>query len=336
MSGKDQIEADAELPPATMPKGYQISIRGFRDEAEALKLANTVGVIIQEISRSIDISSLDGVTLAYDYEHALLELDRGYETTHKLTPSSGDAIGIAMTPTVIRDGVIKSHIVLHAGMAENFGCPGQEEFRIALHALAHECAHVEVTNRFDRAFPQTLLQSQHETFVDRLKWDIIRACWDEYAVCRICAGIGADRIEDYESIFLKQLSSARSRGHEVIRSYRHHGDIDTMLVEVFGVYGNLMKFASYHVGNLRGLGRPVEDMQATMSSLNGHWFEPHFYRLIEVCDQLFEQYGTWSDKQPFEAIGALAQAILAEAGVFITPMDKGHYINVPFTFDTMG
>lgn len=335
MSGNDQSEADTERAPITVPPGYQISVRGFRDEGEARKLANTIGVILTEISRMIDISSLDGVTIAYDYEQALLDLDRGYETAHKLTPSSGDAVGVAMTPAVIRDGMIKSHIVLHAGLAEKLGNPEQEEFKIALHALAHECAHVEVTNRFDRAFPQTLLRPKHETFVERLKWDVILACWDEYAVCCVCAGIGEDRTEDYENVLSKQLAAARDRANEAIRAYRQHGVVDTLLVEVFGIYGNLMKFASYYSGNLHGLGLAIDQQPFAASALAGHWFEPHFYRLVELCDELFAEYGGWQDKESFEKIGRLAETILAEGGVFITPMEEGHYINVPFTFDTM-
>lgn len=57
------------------------------------------------------------MTVAFDYDEALAELDRGYETTYQLTATKGVAIGVAMAPTVIRDGVIKTHLVLNANYA---------------------------------------------------------------------------------------------------------------------------------------------------------------------------------------------------------------------------
>ncbi|WP_298125232.1 hypothetical protein [Brevundimonas sp.] len=79
-------------------------------------MGDLVASYVRAISRRINLASLDGITIAGDYAQALLELDRGYETSHTLTPSEGLAIGVAMTPSVIRDGVVKSHLVLNAGI----------------------------------------------------------------------------------------------------------------------------------------------------------------------------------------------------------------------------
>ena len=98
-----------------------------------------------------DLSHLDGVTVAYDYTQALLDLDRGYTTSHPLTPSEGHAIGVAMTPSVIRDGVIKSHVPLSAPYIAPIADGDHPHFQHALHLLAHECAHVEINHKFDAA-----------------------------------------------------------------------------------------------------------------------------------------------------------------------------------------
>ena len=52
--------------------------------------------------------------MAYDYEQALLELDRGYPASIQLTPSKDRVIGVAMSPGVLRDGLYKRHLVFHA------------------------------------------------------------------------------------------------------------------------------------------------------------------------------------------------------------------------------
>ncbi|MGH6754239.1 MAG: hypothetical protein ACREDP_18950 [Bradyrhizobium sp.] len=93
-----------------------MSLRGFDTEEHARAFGNLVATYVRSLSRDIDMSALDGITVAADYAQALLELDRGYETRHKLTPSEGIALGVAMTPAVIRDGKVKSHILFNAGV----------------------------------------------------------------------------------------------------------------------------------------------------------------------------------------------------------------------------
>ena len=58
-----------------------------------------------------------------------------------------------MTPAVIRDGKIKSHMLFNAGVLLPLEDEQHEFYEQALHTLAHECAHVEVTERFNAAFP---------------------------------------------------------------------------------------------------------------------------------------------------------------------------------------
>ncbi len=65
----------------------------------ARRIGNAVGDWVRGFGHRFDLSRLDGVTVAFDYAQALAELDRGYETTFRLTPSDGHAIGVAMTPT---------------------------------------------------------------------------------------------------------------------------------------------------------------------------------------------------------------------------------------------
>jgi hypothetical protein len=80
-----------ELGPPFAAENLCVTARGFSTEEDALD---------------------------YDYAQALASLNRGYEIKHVLTPSDGHAVGIAMTPSVIRDGRLMSHIVVC--MTSNF------------------------------------------------------------------------------------------------------------------------------------------------------------------------------------------------------------------------
>jgi hypothetical protein len=165
-------------------------LRAFDTEEHARRFGDALVDHIRALSRYIDLQELDGVTVAFDYAQALLDFDRGYETSHKLVPSSDIALGVAMTPSVKRDGRIKSHMLFYAETLLPLEDDKDALYEQALHLLGHECAHVEVTAVFNSSFPGVLLQAMTSDFHDHLRWGVIFSCWDEYAVTRICAPIG--------------------------------------------------------------------------------------------------------------------------------------------------
>ena len=327
---------ESKEAPQTAPENFTVTIQGFDTEEHATQFAHLIGAYVRELSRHIDLRGLDGITVAADYNRALLDLDRGYDTSHRLTPSDEFAIGVAMTPSVIRDGKVKSHIVLNAWIAVALEDPDSEDFSTALHTLAHECAHVEITHRFDTAFPGVLMQSTHDNVHDAFKWQIIQACWDEYAATWISATIGHDPTAGYEETFKIALNETRRKANELIKDYRLHADIDQILAEIYGAYGDLMKFACYFLGNMAGLELSLNDLPATKATLEGHWFSPYFDRMDTICKRISDDYGKWSDRSQFEALGDLADELVADGGLTVSHLGEGRlYVDIPFTPETM-
>ncbi len=335
-SGEQEEKAVNDRSP-TAPENISVSLRCFDEEGHARKFGNLLAMYVRELSRYFDLSNLDGITVAFDYHQALLDLDRGYPTTHKLTPSEGFVLGVAMTPAVIRDGTLKSHIVFNAAAVLPLEDEKHDAFKLALHMVAHECGHVEVTHRFDAAFPGVLLRSKARNAHDRLRWDIIKACWDEYAVTSICACFGEDPTEGYEKTFIHALNETRATANGLIKAYRLHGNIEQILAEVYGIYGNLMKYACYHLGNIAGHGLELEDRPNTIAALDGHWFKPYFERLSAACKSIADDYGKWTERSKFEVIGDLADEIVQEGGLVISNYtdDGGFHVDIPFSPDTM-
>lgn len=322
--------------PTTAPDSFTVSARAFASEDRAQQLGSLVGSFVRELSRHFDLSRLDGVTVAYDYAQALLDLDRGYETTFRLTPSDTQVVGIAMTPSVIRDGSLKSHVLLNAAYMAALEDFESEHFGFVLHTIAHECAHVEITHRFDTTFPGFLLRTAHPDARIGYRWQIILACWDEYAATMLSARFGTEPTEGYEDTFLKSLRDTRQQANDHIKAYRIHANINQILGEVYVGYGALMKFAAYHLGNLRGLGRQVSEMPRTTEALAGHWFAPYFTRLDDALNDIEKDYGKWTDKVSFEVVGDLADELLAEGGVHYKTMPNGGLgIDIPLTAETM-
>jgi len=97
--------------PASVLKNINVVTIGIDNEL-AEEVREVLHSILKTVGERINLATLDGVTFAADYKQALLDLDRGYKTDYKLTPSDDHGVGIAMSPRVLREGELKTHIVL--------------------------------------------------------------------------------------------------------------------------------------------------------------------------------------------------------------------------------
>ncbi len=327
----------SEQPPTTTPLNLSATARNYAREDDARLIGSNVLGLIQIFGQHMDLETLDGVTLAYDYTEALAELDRGVESNAVLTASKDWGIGVAMTPAVLREGVLKSHILFNAAILEGFlDEPESKACQEAIHIIAHECAHVEINAVKDRQFPNKILRYRPETWFEGLRLEVIEVSWDEYAACRISAGFGAAPSENYRGVFLKILAEAGRNVREAILKCRHDADYDALLIEAQRNIGSLIKFASYVLGTADGLERDTEiDLSEISASLQQHWFAPFFVRLRDAHRALWERYGQWESMEEFETIADIWIEVLADRGVEVTPQDDGTmYVNIPFREDT--
>lgn len=323
----------------TMPRDIQFTARRFADEQYAKDSINKLHSVISVLSQSIDLTDLDGVTVAFDYEEALAELDRGYDTNYKLTPTTDVAIGIAMAPTVIRDGAIKTHLVLNANYALSvLEEPGQETdfFRQSLHLIAHECAHVEVTAAFNKVFPGYLLQHQHTNLLDNYRWQVILAAWDEYAVCRIAESIGFDPTDGYRETLLKVLGSTRSQCFEFIKAYRNHGDVERVVTEVYGKLGDLVKYSSYFLGAATSQGKHDLRPDVLKEMDEFIWFDQFYERSRIALEKLWTEFGEWQSQQLFEDLGDIVEDMAESIGVQASRISNDIvYFSIPHRPESM-
>ena len=165
------MEQESVLEPQR-PENIVYSFRGFADNEEIIKsqkeFAELMNVLITEMSKHIDIRSLDGITITHEseYDNALEALDRGIETT-KLTRSTGEVIGVAIAPAVIRNNEVKSHIIYNYNYISDITNPESNDHYQHLYTFTHELAHVEITNVIDKCFPNTILREKIYDFKKR-------------------------------------------------------------------------------------------------------------------------------------------------------------------------
>lgn len=188
MSMPDDTEWD-DLPPTTILPDLGLTAKGFNDPEVATQFGRAVLEAVGVFGSFMDLSTLDGVTVAVDYDAALAELDRGIDGLRPLSRSNTEMQGVAMSPAVMRGGQVRTHLIFDAAMLVPFvhSEATDDEKADSLAIIAHECAHVGITARKEAAIPEARLGTRIEGFERALTFQVAEICWDEYAACRISA-----------------------------------------------------------------------------------------------------------------------------------------------------
>ena len=330
-------EEEPKLPPPTAPANIGVSLRGFADAASAERFANVIVSAMRLISCCVNLERLDGVTVAFDYDEALAQLDRGYRASRPLTRTGTDQlVGVAMTPAVLRDGTVKSHIVFHAPFVLRLEEQDTEGFRQALYLVAHECGHVEDLKHRDEAFPGTILQRPITDAEDAILEQVAAALWEEYAACRVSAMFGEEQTAIYEQSFTSVLAVARDQANAAIRSYRLHGNITRVLEEAGRPLCEPLRLGAYLVGHLDGLGADYDRVPAARDQLAASSYSTFVQRLQEALRDLWSRRGYWASPAEFDVLKSIGRDLLASGGIVLRRLPDGRvYVEVPFTPDTI-
>lgn len=320
---------------SSLSSTVSMTLSGFESEEAAHKFAGTFQTYLYEIGRVIDLERLDWVTVAYDYSAALAAIDRGVPGTAQLTATSENyGTGVAMTPAVLREGIVKAHMVYNANVVRQIE---QEALnRDVLYLIAHECGHVHDLKARDTAFPGILLRTNYTNLRQSALGGTAAACWDEYAACFISAQFSTEQTTaSLAEIFIGATRAARQNANAAIRKYRRHGDVRQVVADVVGQYGNTLKFASYLLGQLHGSGLTLSDCSIVTSFISGHWIEPYINRLDAELSALMCDYGEWKQIAEFDCLQCIADDLFKEGGIAITEISAEEvYVTVPFTPDT--
>ncbi|WP_368300939.1 hypothetical protein [Kluyvera sichuanensis] len=309
--------------------GFTLNVSGYAKEEDARTAGNNVGEVIRALSDFIDLSYLDGVTISYEYENALLSLDRGIDTETKLKPSSGDVVGVAMTPMVMRNRSVKSHIVLNAAFIEGILDKNYQgdEFQQALAIIAHECGHVSNCGAFDRSFPGRALKHRYSDIHENLRGECWLSVIDEYCATRLAGNIGLDNNKLYEESFILCSEKLYLNIKKSKFEYRFHQNVDKTLNEVYEQISTALKLTAYYLGDCA-----AKDIDYSTSNWLKNedliWLQPHIANLNKACVDVFDNYGKWESISEMNAVSDVLDQIARECGVNIRKVDKGFWVDI--------
>lgn len=329
-------EGEPDLPPSTVPAALPISVSGnFDSEEQAKTLANNVLATIRILGSYIDLERLDGVTVADDYDAALQNLDRGFKASRPLTRSNSDRItGIAMSPAVKRNGVVKAHLLFAAwAMRSLLNCDDQDAVSDAVYTIAHECGHVEDLRRRDEAFPGLILNSHYSRYDNAAFGQVADTVWEEYAACRISAPFAKPKqVSYYQTGLLSALDGARDRSNAAIREYRLHGDINRGVSEAGEHICEPLRMFGYLLGTLDGhQNTTAETAPDVAATIDGGAYAQLFSRTQSILRHLWATRSQWSSTAIFDPLRNVVRDAFTEAGVVISLL-PGDQVHVSFPF----
>jgi len=328
------------LPESTVPLGLGASLQGFTSEEGARKLGTVVLGWIHGLGRLIDLSALDGVTIATDYDAALAGLDRGLDGLRPLSRSNSEEMqGVAMSPAVIRDGQVKTHLIFDAAAIAALAVEDapEKQVQLAIGIIAHECAHVQITAQKEAAIPDARFGARIEGYERAILFQMAEICWDEYAACRISAPFAKDQNEHHAETVAGVAAVARDRSNAAVRRYRFHGDIDRLVSEAGPALCEPMKAVAYLLGGMDGADETWADWSDTRRAVEVGGYGELADELHQALRALWETQDEWDPTlDTFDPLLAIGRRVFESGGIYFrTTQDGSPWIDVPFNFDAM-
>lgn len=324
------------LPPPTAPTNFPVIVNGFETTEHAEHFAKVIGHMVHFLSSFIVLDRLDGITVAYDYDKALAQLDRGYQPERPLKRTSSDnIIGVAMAPAVLRDGVVKGHLVFFAPAVLPIESKSVDDFRKAFYIIAHECAHIEDLKRRDEHFPRTILQKTITNVEDAILEKISGTIWEEYAACRVSAIFGKELTSCYEENLISVLRNACRDSNNAILSYRSHTDLNRVLEEAGYSLCEPLRLIAYLTGHLDGLGKSFSAVPKAQSELRESNYSSFSDHLKATLRQLWMSRSSWESPAVFNPIKNIVRDVLQNGGLILHRQPDGSlFVDIPLTPET--
>jgi hypothetical protein len=322
------------LPPTTAPASFNACVKGFTNQEAGQQLGLEVGRVIQVVGSFMDLSTLDGITIAVDYDQALLELDRGLEGLRPLSRSDSEEMqGVAMLPAVIRDGEVRTHLIFNASMVAALiadeATPEDRASSIAI--IAHECAHVQITAEKERSVPDARFGTRIEGYERSVMFQFAEVAWDEYAACRISAPFAPNQNESHAEVVIGSAVEARGRANAAVQQFRRHGDIDRLVAEAGPPLFQPMKAAAYLLGGMDAVEAAWSDYPEVRQALETNEFADLVDSMRSELRNLWDTRDQWDPSLDiFEPLLDIAREVFRSGGLHFRTLEDGTcWVEVP-------
>jgi hypothetical protein len=319
------------------PQSLQVPVTYIGDFNPGLlqEIDFAISRLLGDIAWTVPLDRLDGITFADDYPAALLSLDRG---NHRIPPpktrQDSVASGIAQCPIVIRNGVIKSHVVALGNIGRMLVGNSDKNRRWAVSMLADQFAQAGLTQIVDETLPGVLLNLGYRDLEGDLQTCTYPA-WNSYFAARASAGFDATRLAETQGVLLLALRDAFAEVPKARLAYRLHGNLRQLLDIAFSKVTFVLEYAANVLGHADGTDRePMEGAEELKAELECRELLAWFYDYGRDLAYLWDRRGEWKSYDEFLALNRHAERLLWPFAIVPWTNPEGQYrVEVPLHVD---
>ena len=329
----DLPDAERNEAPAVAP-AYTVHFHSCADETTAEKIAATLRIITDNLVHMMPLGRLDGITFSHDIAVSLRDLDRGFLAGAPLQPTREDyGTGVAMAPLVVRDGVIKSHIVIQGEIGHELISDDETHWRLALHTVARQLAFAASAQILDEALPGVLLRKFDERY-DGFLYGAAHSAWTGYFSSRASAGLYAEAGAPQRELLSAVLHRASSDIPAARLAYQFHGNLDQFLEVVMPRIGDILQFCGTVLGHYDGLERSILDNSAILAALERSGLREWITLFDNELSHLWDRRGHWASFDEFLTLNRHVERLLWQYGIFPWRTEDGRIsVAVPLGTD---
>lgn len=336
-SSDESVSPDTEDNPEPLsPKAlnYSVHFHSCADQATAEKIAATLNIITENLLPIMPLDRLEGVTFSGNYVASLRDLDRGFPASAPLQPTNEEyGVGVAMAPLVMRDGIIRTHIVVQGGIGHSLVSEDEVSWRLALHTIIRQLAHAASAQIVDESLPGILLKRFDDRY-DGFLYGAIHSAWTGYFSSRASAGFYPEGGRSQEELLLAVLKRAQSDVPAARLAYRFDGDMDRLLAVAIPRIEDVLKFSGTVLGHSDGLEQSILDNPVLAVALEDAGLRDWIVLFDSELSQLWDRRRQWASFDEFLTLNRHVERLLWQYGLFPWRTDEGLIqIAVPLATD---
>lgn len=311
--------AEPQAAPLRQGQGFSFDIRcpDWEDQDAVDMIGSHVGEIVTRLAGIWPLQRLDGLTFAFDYEGELESLDTGLpEKPAASQMPIEEGLSVSMAVRVLRDGVLKSRIVMRAPLALALLGEDEDLRPRALHVLIAQLAHVSLMTLIEDHWPGVLLEPFADLRTHQLYARTHQALFS-YFVARQSAQFSdpLDLETELAADFVHALRRHVQVLQEAAMAFEIDGDINRRYQTMLDVAGEILDRLARLLGHRHGLDQRGLSPRSPVTPILEKLELVKWFGLLEAdLERLWLHRGNWPSFAAFSDFAAHTERLLWQLG----------------------
>lgn len=323
-----QLDASAiDASTITPVKSFPVNFSDDVAPEVVSGVAQAVSEIVVEYMTIAPLQRLDGITFANDLQSAIHKLNDNYTTT-TLTEAIDE--GYAEGPLVVRDGIVKAHIVMRIELARAIASDDAIAAAVAVHLLVHELAAVTFIDHLEFAFPGILAERFPDQHTASLFLGVLPAI-RRYFSARASAEFAGPQYEpDMREYFLRVIQYSRETMQREVADYLQTKNMSSLFAAAVKSVTRILCCTSSWLGYKASLNLPIF---GTGDALEAKLVEAGLMSWLKVFEadlqRIWERRGVWQTRSELFGMMCHVERLLWTMGIFPSKQpDGGIYVDL--------